>query len=281
MRRRSARQRQPSPGRETHGAVGLRAHRAEGRLWSWPASSRRRPWPRRCRSVPGRTRASSRARDRLALPARTLAQDVLDVMAPSVAPSPGRCSRRLARGRRRSVAALGCELAMAPLGLGPRHTSTAGRHHGRGTVSCGRQRGGWAPRPCGSVLLGAHGRRTPARPALGAGGRPRRPAPVDPRGPGTSAVIERARRSGTDGGVEAAGDVPTLGDSPPEVASSPSSTAPAGSSGGRPSRCADSPPAQPPVPGSRWQSSRTRRSRPEQASSSVRCGLGPCNGSRP
>ena len=210
-------------------------------------------------------------------------QDVIDVVARAGAATtwalfPDDWSEE----RRRSVAALGCELAMAPLGLGlAAYLDRRGVATARdGLVRQGAWRMG-STAFCGTVLIGA----TAAVRRLDRASGPRdasRPCPCRspwawPRPPSSSALAGSAPTAVS---MRPVTSRPSVG-SPPEAASSRCSTAPAGSSGGRPSRCADSPPGQPPVPASRGRSSRTRRSRREPASSSARCGPGPCSGSRP
>jgi uncharacterized membrane protein len=142
-------------------------------------------------------------------------QDVIDVVTPAVAGAAATWS--LFPGdwpeeRRRSVAALGCELAMTPLGLGlaayldRRGVATARE----GLVRQAAWRMG-STALCGTVLIGATAAVRRLDRAVGADGRLAALPLSIPVGLAASAVIERARRVGTDGGVDAAGDVPTVG----------------------------------------------------------------------
>ena len=139
------------------------------------------------------------------------AQDVIDVVARGVATwavFPDRWPDQ----RRRSVAVMGCELAMAPLGLG------AAAYLDRRGVDTAREgllrQAAWrmgATALCGSVLIGATaGVRTLDR-VVGADGRLAALPLSIPVGLATSAIIERARRTGSEAGLDAVDDdVPTL-----------------------------------------------------------------------
>ncbi len=138
------------------------------------------------------------------------AQDVIDVLARAVA-TWGVFPDEWSDQRRRSVAVMGSELAMAPLGLG------AAAYLDRRGVSTAREgllrQAAWrmgATALCGSALIGATaGVRTLDR-AIGAGGRLAALPLSIPVGLATSAVVERVRRSAFDSGVDTLDDVPTL-----------------------------------------------------------------------
>jgi uncharacterized membrane protein len=138
------------------------------------------------------------------------AQDVLDVIAGSAATWPI-FPDSWSAARRRTVATLGCELAMAPLGLG---LAAYLDRRGVSTPTDGVLRqGAWrmgATALSGSALIGATAGVRRLDRTVGAGGRLAALPLSIPVGLATSAVVERARRAGTEPGLGAADDVPTL-----------------------------------------------------------------------
>ena len=138
------------------------------------------------------------------------AQDLLDVVAGVVAAStlfPASWSAN----RRRSAAALACELAAAPAGLG--FAAWLDRR-GVTTARAGLVRqAGWrlgSTALCGSVLIGATAGVRRLDRALGAGGRLTRLPLEIPVGLVTSAVIERARHESADPGLDHQPETPTV-----------------------------------------------------------------------
>jgi uncharacterized membrane protein len=138
------------------------------------------------------------------------AQDVIDVVAGAAA-SWVVFPDAWPEDRRRSAAALGCELAMAPLGLGlaayldRRGVATARE----GVLRQGAWRMGSAAL-CGSVLIGATAGVRRLDRAIGADGRLAALPLSIPVGLATSAVLERTRRTGSEAGLDTVDDVPTL-----------------------------------------------------------------------
>jgi uncharacterized membrane protein len=138
-------------------------------------------------------------------------QDVIDVVASAVATSavfPDSWSFE----RRRTAAALGCELVVAPLGLG---LAAYLDRRGVATAKDGLLRqGAWrmgATGLCGSVLVGATAGVRRLDRALGADGRLAALPLSIPVGLATSALIERVRReSVSEAGLDTVDDVPTL-----------------------------------------------------------------------
>ncbi|CAN7247571.1 alpha/beta-hydrolase family protein [Terrabacter sp. LjRoot27] len=138
-------------------------------------------------------------------------QDVIDVVANAAATWPV-FPDGWSDERRRSAAALGCELVMAPLGLG---LAAYLDRRGVATAKDGVLRqGAWrmgATGLSGSVLIGATAGVRRLDRAVGADGRLAALPLSIPVGLATSALIERARReSGSEVGLDTVDDVPTL-----------------------------------------------------------------------
>lgn len=141
-------------------------------------------------------------------------QDVIDVVARGVAGAAttwGWFPDEWPDTRRSSVAALGCELAVAPLGLG---AAAYLDRRGVTTSTDGLLRqAAWrigSTALCGTVLIGATAGVRRLDRALGADGRLAALPLSIPVGLAASAVIERARRSGSERGLETVDDVPTV-----------------------------------------------------------------------
>lgn len=137
-------------------------------------------------------------------------QDVIDVAAGAVATWP-LYPQAWDDGRRRSAAALACELAVAPLGLG---LAAYLDRRGVATARDGVLRqGAWrmgSTALCGTVLIGVTAGVRRLDDALGARGRLAALPVSVPVGLATSALIERARRSGSERGLDTVDDVPTV-----------------------------------------------------------------------
>ena len=138
-------------------------------------------------------------------------QDVIDVVA-SAAATWAVFPDSWSVERRRSAATLGCELVMAPLGLG---LAAYLDRRGVATAKDGLLRqGAWrmgATGLCGSVLIGATAGVRRLDRAVGADGRLAALPLSIPVGLATSALIERVQReSGSEAGLDTGEDVPTL-----------------------------------------------------------------------